>query len=136
MEIASPFDDFTYIIEADIEKPADKQRRLVGRYPKVRERAVLDDMRSQRGPDGGANLNIGSTNLIAVHMCLLKMENFFDKNGTQIILKRDDSQLAALPGNVKPWNETALEYIPEVDFMKFASKIKEGGNLDEAELKN
>ena len=135
MEIASPFDDFIHIIEADKDKPIDKQRRLTGRYPTVREKAVLSDMRSQLA-DGGYALNTGSTNLMAVHLCISKMENFFDRKGNQIILERDINSNEFLPNGKKPWNEAAFDYIPEIDFLRFAIKIKDGGNLDEAELKN
>jgi hypothetical protein len=134
MEIASPFDNFTYVLDQDKNKEPDKQRKLIGRYLSVREQAIIQDIESEIGFEG-RKLNTGSCNLMAVHFGLEKMIGFTDRNGKQIELKREEEGSKLLNGKY-PLNEIALEYIPPLDFMRFAVKIRNGGNLDEAESKN
>jgi hypothetical protein len=136
MEIASPFDNFEYVLIPDEGKEPDKQRKLKGRYLTVREQATIADISSAYTRQGDRTLNTGTSNLMAVHFGLLEMINFKDRNGNPIKLERNQSSNDLLPNGEKPLNETMLEYIPPVDFMVFAAKIRNGGDLEEAEAKN
>lgn len=135
MEIGSPFDDFEYICHKDIDKAPEKQRKLIGRHLTVRQHALLGDIGSEMS-NKGYILNTGTSNLMCFHLGLVKMVNFFDREGKAIVLKRDETKPESLPVVGRPWEEDALDYIPPLDFLRFASKIKNGEDIDEAEAKN
>lgn len=135
MEIGSPFDEQTYILECDKNKPKEKQRSVIYGYLTVSQDALLDDMQSEV-IDGGFRLNTGKVNLMALNLGLKKMVNFFDNKGNQITLERDQTKKNILPVVGRPWKEEALQWIPKYERLCISERIKAGANLDEEEVKN
>jgi len=135
MEIASPFDSFIHILIDDEKKDPGKQRKLHGRHLTVREHAAIDDICSAVSHNGRL-LNTGTANLMALHLGITKMEGFFDRNGTPVNLERNEKLPLELANWEKPWKEIAFDFIPMLDMLKFAKKVRDGGDIVEAEVKN
>lgn len=135
MEIGSPFEEKTYILSCDEKKEPEKQRKLVYTHLTVAQDAMLDDLQSEV-TSNGYMLNTGKVNLMALHLGLKKMLNFFDKKGNPIILERDQTKANNLPGVGRPWKENALDYIPKYERLCISERIKAGVDLDEEEVKN
>lgn len=135
MEIGSPFEEKEYILSCDAELEPEKQRKLIYTNLTVSQDALLDDIQSEV-TEGGYRLNTGKVNLMAIHLGLKKMVNFFDKNGNAVNLERDQTKRAGLPEVGRPWNENALNWIPKYERMCVSERIKAGVNLDEDDSKN
>lgn len=133
MENGSPFDEKTYTLSCDVDK--ENPRKVIYSALSVSQDALLDDLQSEV-TETGFKLNTGKVNLMALHLGLKKMENFFDREGNQIKLERDQNKANNLPGVGRPWKENALNYIPKYERLCIAERIKAGTDLSEEEAKN
>jgi len=135
MKAVSSKSTFEYVCKCDRELPAAEQTVFELGYLTVEQDAFLDDALGFV-TDAGYSVNVGKTNLIALHLGLKSIRNFFDENGEQIILKRDETKKSSLPGVGRPWKESILAKIPKPERLEIADAIKAGGKLDEEERKN
>lgn len=135
METGSPFDEQTYILSCDEKKEKSKRRSVTYTGLTVGQDAMLDNLQSEV-TEKGFMLNTGDVNLMALHLGMKKMVNFFDHKGNVVKLKRDQAKRNNLPGVGRPWEEKALNWIPKFERLCISERIKAGVNLDEIELKN
>jgi hypothetical protein len=135
MKAVSSKSTYDYVCKCDRELPEAEQTVCEMGYLTLEQEAFLDD-KLGFVTDSGYSVNLGSSNLTALHLGLKGMRNFNDENGEPIVLQRDDTKAKKLPGVGRPWKESQLSKIAKVNRLEMAEVIKNGGEITEEEAKN
>ncbi|NRA94187.1 MAG: hypothetical protein HRU26_16185 [Psychroserpens sp.] len=100
------------------------------------QEAALDNIIGYQATDGsGYVLTMGKSNLLALHMGLVEIENLPDGKGGTIKIERDN-KLPKVPGGLHPIKQSILDQIRKDARDEIALEIKSGAKLGDSDSKN
>ena len=136
MKAISPNQTFKYIMKSERELPPEEQTVFHCNLLSAEQEALVDDNTGVSTKDG-YQLTIGTSNLLALHLGLFKIENMADADGNPFQLKRDETKAKdTLPKVGRPWLMSCIDRIPREARDEVAVAIKTGGELEDETVKN
>lgn len=111
--------------------PSNEQTVFILKNLSLSEQSVLKDQ--NRMVDGEFVLASGATELLALHLGLVGVQNLEDEDGNEVVFERDEKMayIRGVSKNTRPWKESCLERIPQDVRLWLSMKIR--GLLDEEE---
>jgi len=90
MKAVSPRQVTRFVPSCDKKLPADEQTVFVIKPLSVEEELILDDAQWRTDAEGKRSFSFSSRLLMALHLGVISVENFFDKDGNAIVIDREE----------------------------------------------
>lgn len=136
MKRLSPKSTFKVVCPWEKNLPIEEQTVFICSYLDAEQQGFLDNHSGYNGANGYV-LEIGTTNLMALHMGLKEIENYPNESGEPFKLVRDQTaKKDTFPGVGRPWLMSNINEIEQRARNYVAQQIKTNGKLEEEEAKN
>lgn len=124
---------FEYVCECDKDLPREVQTIFTLKPLTAREKALLQNNSGYLNDSGDFAASTGTKNLLAVHLGLQSVDNFNDREGLPVEMKRSNKKLS---GIYSPIKDEFLDCLPGGIIEELASVIMDHNNINEDDLKN